>query len=45
LIERSLADLPVRDGTVTIHTKPYEIKSVKVDFAALGDGKATNVQP
>jgi alpha-mannosidase len=32
LMERSLAGLAVKDGTVTVHTKPYEIKTVKVNF-------------
>jgi len=45
LVERSLAGLPVKDQTVTIHTKPYEIKTVKVDFAGPGDGKVASVQP
>jgi alpha-mannosidase len=34
LMERATASLPVRDGAVTVHTKPYEIKTVKVQFAA-----------
>ena len=38
LMERSLAnpptqDLVVRNGAVTVHTKPYEIKTLKVRFA------------
>ncbi|MBZ5653757.1 MAG: alpha-mannosidase [Acidobacteriia bacterium] len=33
LMERSIADLPVKNETVTVHTKPYEIKTVKVSFA------------
>jgi alpha-mannosidase len=37
LMERSLADIPVRGGIVSIHTKPYEIKTVKIDFARLRD--------
>jgi alpha-mannosidase len=32
LMERATASLPVRDGAVTVHTKPYEIKTVKVQF-------------
>lgn len=35
LMERSAADIPIKSGTVTVHTKPYEIKTVKVSFAAL----------
>jgi hypothetical protein len=44
-MERSLADLPVRGGTITVHTKPYEIKTVKVDFSRPRDEKVANVQP
>ncbi len=33
LMERATASLPVRDGAVTVHTEPYEIKTVKVRFA------------
>ncbi len=33
LMERPIADLPVQPGAVTVHTKPYEIKTVKVHFA------------
>ena len=32
LMERPIADLPLRAGTVTVHAKPYEIKTVKVRF-------------
>ncbi|MGA9968030.1 MAG: glycoside hydrolase family 38 C-terminal domain-containing protein [Terriglobales bacterium] len=34
LMERSIADLAVHDGIVTVHTKPYEIKTLKVRFAS-----------
>ena len=34
LMERSVADLRVVNDTVTIHTKPYEIKTMKVVFAS-----------
>ena len=33
LMERPIADLPVQPGAVTVHTKPYEIKTVRVHFA------------
>ena len=33
LMERPTADLPLANGVVTVHTKPYEIKTVKVQFA------------
>jgi alpha-mannosidase len=34
LMERSIADLAVHNDAVAVHTKPYEIKTVKVRFAA-----------
>ena len=34
LMEKPLAELSVQDGTVTDHTKPYEIKTIRVRFAA-----------
>jgi alpha-mannosidase len=33
LMERPFADLPLQGGAVTVHSKPYEIKTVKVRFA------------
>src|SRR5579872_6174523 len=33
LMEKPVADLAVRNESVTVHTKPYEIKTVKVRFA------------
>ena len=33
LMERSIGSIPVKDGAVTLHTKPYEIKTVKVRYA------------
>jgi alpha-mannosidase len=33
LMERSIADLAVHDDAVRMHTKPYEIKTLKVRFA------------
>lgn len=40
LMERSIADLTVHNNAVTVHTKPYEIKTLKVRFAphALAQG-------
>jgi hypothetical protein len=32
-MERSMTSLAVRDDAVTVHTKPYEIKTLKVRFA------------
>jgi alpha-mannosidase len=34
LIEQASGDLPLSHGSVTVHTKPYEIKTVAVRFAA-----------
>jgi alpha-mannosidase len=34
LMERPTAELSLRDGRITVHTKPYEIKTVRVRFAA-----------
>jgi alpha-mannosidase len=33
LMERPTGSLTVRDGGVTVHTKPYEIKTVKVQYS------------
>ncbi len=33
LMERPLQSLPLQSNAVTVHTKPYEIKTVKVQFA------------
>jgi alpha-mannosidase len=35
LMEKPIGDIPVHDGSVTLHTKPYEIKTIKVKFASL----------
>jgi alpha-mannosidase len=34
LMEKPIADLPVSNGEILVHTKPYEIKTVKVQFAS-----------
>jgi alpha-mannosidase len=34
LMEKSTAELAVHDDIVTVHTKPYEIKTIKVRFAS-----------
>ena len=33
LMEKAIAELAVNNDSVTVHTKPYEIKTVKVRFA------------
>jgi alpha-mannosidase len=35
LMEHRVADLAVNAGSVTVRTKPYEIKTVKIDFAEI----------
>ncbi|MGB6678801.1 MAG: glycosyl hydrolase-related protein, partial [Terriglobales bacterium] len=32
LMERPIGELALQDATVTVHTKPFEIKTVKVRF-------------
>jgi alpha-mannosidase len=39
LMEHAESTLPVNSGAVTVHTKPYEIKTVKIDFAGTGRPK------
>jgi alpha-mannosidase len=34
LMEKTSGDLQIRSGAVAVHSKPYEIKTVKVTFAA-----------
>ena len=33
LMEKPISSLPVHNGAVTLHTKPYEIKTIKVQFS------------
>jgi alpha-mannosidase len=35
LMEKALGELPLKDGRVNVHTKPYEIKTVKVSFGKI----------
>ncbi|MGA2345886.1 MAG: alpha-mannosidase [Candidatus Sulfotelmatobacter sp.] len=35
LMEKATGSIPIRDGGVTLHTKPYEIKTIKVQFSSL----------
>jgi alpha-mannosidase len=35
LMEKALGELPLKDGKVNVHTKPYEIKTVKVSFGKI----------
>jgi alpha-mannosidase len=34
LMERSIGELPLQNGIVSVHTKPYEIKTLRIRFAA-----------
>jgi len=34
LMEKSLAKLGIESGAVTVHTNPYEIKTIRIQFAA-----------
>jgi hypothetical protein len=34
-MEKALGELPLKDGRVNVHTKPYEIKTVKVSFGKI----------
>jgi alpha-mannosidase len=33
LMERPIAEIPVKNDSVTVHTKPYEIKTIRIRFA------------
>jgi len=35
LMEKTIGSLSMRDGAVVVHTKPYEIKTFKVQFAGI----------
>jgi alpha-mannosidase len=35
LMEKTIGSLPVQNDGVTVHTKPYEIKTIKVQYPAL----------
>jgi alpha-mannosidase len=41
LMEKPLANLSVSNGRVSVHTKPYEIKTIKVKFSTLPQMAAT----
>lgn len=40
LMERPMGEIPIEDGTVTVHTKPYEIKTVRIRFALKSPAQA-----
>ena len=35
LMETPIGSVSLHDGKVTVHTKPYEIKTIKVQFSSL----------
>jgi alpha-mannosidase len=41
LMEKSLAKLSIESGSVTIHTKPYEIKTIRIQFAVRSSSQTT----
>jgi alpha-mannosidase len=41
LMEKPIANISIHDGGVTLHTKPYEIKTIKVQFSSLPQMAAT----
>jgi hypothetical protein len=45
-MEIPIASLPVHDGTLVVHTKPYEIKTVKVQFGGtnVADGRISETK-
>ena len=45
LMEKPIADLSLHNGGVTCHTKPYEIKTVKVRFSSLPQMATTAPKP
>jgi alpha-mannosidase len=45
LMEKSIAPLSLHNGGVTLHTKPYEIKTIKVQFSTLPEVAATSPKP
>lgn len=46
LMEKPISELPITNGTISVHTKPYEIMTVRVRFpgtpASQGSGNAQN---
>jgi alpha-mannosidase len=42
LMEKSSGKLSLRNGAVTVHTKPYEIKTIKVHFSGMASTAATD---
>jgi len=41
LMEKPAGGIPIHNGGVTLHTKPYEIKTIKVQFSSLPQMAAT----
>jgi hypothetical protein len=45
LMERPIASLPVADNMVTVHTKPYEIKTIRVKMQLANPATASGNKP
>ncbi len=45
LMEKPIGPLSLRDGGVTVHAKPYEIKTLKVQFSSLPQPATTTSKP
>jgi hypothetical protein len=41
LMEKSLAKLRIESGAVTVHTNPFEIKTIRIRFAAKSSSQTT----
>jgi hypothetical protein len=40
-MEKPIANLSVQAGAVIVHTKPYEIKTLKIQFGSIPPAAAT----
>jgi len=34
-MEKPIASIPVQGGAVEVHTKPYEIKTIKIKYSSM----------
>lgn len=41
-MEKASGDVPLADNSITVHTKPYEIKTVKINFPATTNATAVH---
>ena len=42
LMEKPIGNLAMHDGAITVRTKPYEIKTIKVQFSGMPQATAKN---